>query len=144
MKSSRAVLILAGVVAVQTAVGYFQHRERVQLDLGLGHQQLVEAESVNPQVDEARKADLRANRVLTFIGLKHQLRVMGLAELRVNLKEAAKATIQKDYWQRHGGFRRDEADASGRRKLRVFVTELGLAHEMGNRKALADFDPAAA
>ncbi|MFJ5066513.1 DUF6082 family protein [Kitasatospora sp. NPDC088556] len=142
MKDSRAVLVLAGIVAVQTAVGYFQHRERVQLDLGLGHQQLVGAESVNPQVDEARKADLRANRSLAFIGLKHRLRVMGLDELRVNLKEVAKATIQKDYWQRHGHFRRAEADASGSRALRVFVTELGLAHEVENRPT--NFDPTVA
>ncbi|MFF4815265.1 hypothetical protein ACFY2K_11815 [Kitasatospora sp. NPDC001309] len=152
MKINSAVLVVAGAVAGHAVLGYLQHRQRVTLDLGLGHQRLI-ADGLEALREDARNLagrelskvrekydDYRTNRVLAFISLKFRLGAMGRSELAVNVREMAEDSVQRAYWQRNERFRRQEALASGDRRLRAFVAEVGRTFAAERARRLEDLE----
>ncbi|MFJ7907486.1 DUF6082 family protein [Kitasatospora sp. NPDC096204] len=132
MKVSSAVLLLAGAVVGQAAVGYYQHRQRVEMDLGLDHQQRINESLADDEYrafgSEAgslkeQKANLRVNKILAYLSLRWRMGVITREELRVNLRSLVDDSTAQAYWRQWGAFRLDEAMA-GDWRLRAIGREL--------------------
>ncbi|MFJ6137509.1 DUF6082 family protein [Kitasatospora sp. NPDC092286] len=125
MKTSNAVLFLAGVGAGRAALAYWQHREMIALKTAAMHQAMLSDMAADPALtgfyapyegvpEDQRVREIHVNRQLALLEAKFRVGRLTHEELKINIWNLAEHPAARDYWQRSGEFRLYEATTSDR------------------------------
>ncbi|MFB7741910.1 DUF6082 family protein [Streptomyces sp. NPDC056132] len=147
MKTADSVLLLAAVGVAGIVLSRRQHRQQLDLQAVTLHQAWLADAASHPDLSEVWAAGsgqpteehinlLRANRVFAFLCAKFRVGLLNRHAPRLQARWLMERPIGRQYWQKHGAFREEEATDS---RTRTFNSVMDDAYT-----AATDARPAAA